>query len=146
METSHVAKSSSMKDQHVLWKTSLSMKNIMKVILKLMEGIQVCFREKMKVILALLSAHKVVEFSCLGKTNGSLTGIKENKHSLEEKTQDNTQKSSFHQLAPTVSFNDKILNLQNKGLQSQKKLSTIFKLSFKRPSCDTEEPIDLSKC
>ncbi|XP_027352662.1 uncharacterized protein LOC113863318 isoform X2 [Abrus precatorius] len=69
----------------------------------------------------------------LGKSQGSFKSIKEYKHGLEEKTQENARKSGLHRLAPSVSFNDKTLN------RPSKRLSTIFRLSFKRKSCDVEE-------
>ncbi|KAK7295414.1 hypothetical protein RJT34_18321 [Clitoria ternatea] len=77
--------------------------------------------------------------SRLGQTQGSFRGIKEYKHDLEEKTQENPWKPGLHQLAPLVSFNDKTLH------RPSKRLSTIFKLSFKRKSSDVEETNDLSQ-
>ncbi|XP_061365996.1 uncharacterized protein LOC133309257 [Gastrolobium bilobum] len=77
--------------------------------------------------------------SRLSKTQGSFKGIKEYKHSLEEKTQKNTRKSGFQFFTPSASFNDKTLN------RPSKKLSTILRLSFKRRSCDVEEPTELSQ-
>lgn len=78
--------------------------------------------------------------SRLAKAQGSFKGIKECKNSVEEKTQENPRKSGFQWLTPSVSFNDKILNLPSK------KLPTIFRLSFKRRSCDVEEATELGKC
>lgn len=81
--------------------------------------------------------------SRLLKTQESFKAIREAKNGvLEDKTQDNTtRKSSLHRLATSVSFNDKILNRQSK------KLSTIFRLSFKRrSSCDVDESYEHGKC
>lgn len=75
--------------------------------------------------------------SRLGKNQGSFKGLKDGKISLEENTQENTRKSSsLHRLVPTVSFNNR----------PSKKLSTIFRLSFKRKSCDAEESTELGMC
>ncbi|XP_004491854.1 uncharacterized protein [Cicer arietinum] len=74
--------------------------------------------------------------SRLGKNQGSFKGLKDGKISLEENTQENTRKSSsLHRLVPTVSFNNR----------PSKKLSTIFRLSFKRKSCDAEESTELGQ-
>ncbi|KAK7340587.1 hypothetical protein VNO77_21294 [Canavalia gladiata] len=75
--------------------------------------------------------------SRLGKSQGSFKSIKEYKHGMEEKTLESARKSSLHRLAPSVSFNDKTSN------RPSKKLSTIFRLSFKRKSC--EEPTEYSQ-
>ncbi|QHO09208.1 uncharacterized protein DS421_14g479290 [Arachis hypogaea] len=64
------------------------------------------------------------------KVDGVNSGLK------DEKVQDTAHRLSLHQLAPSVSF---------KGLQSQSKLSTLFKLSFKQPSCDVENAADLGQ-
>ncbi|RDX74676.1 hypothetical protein CR513_45538, partial [Mucuna pruriens] len=77
--------------------------------------------------------------SRLGKSHGSFKGIKEYKHDLEEKTQENARKSGLHRLTPSISFNDKTLN------RPSKRLSQIFKLSFKRKSCDVEDANELSQ-
>ncbi|KAK7374544.1 hypothetical protein VNO80_07974 [Phaseolus coccineus] len=77
--------------------------------------------------------------SRLSKTQGSFKGIKEYKHGLEEKTPESARKSGLHRLAPSVSFNEKTLNRQSK------RLSQIFKLSFKRRSCDVEDANELSR-
>ncbi|KAK9271539.1 hypothetical protein L1049_001899 [Liquidambar formosana] len=107
------------------------------------------------------------ELSCLGKADegcnkrkkildhsyGSFKGHKEDRrnsvekrrNSVEktrnsvEKTQENALKSGLPRLVPSVSFNDKILNPPNPGPQSQRKKSAVFRLSFKRKSCDGEE-------
>lgn len=80
-----------------------------------------------------------VGMSCLGKSQGSFKGIKEYKHGLEEKPQENARKSGLLRLAPSVSFNDKTPN------RPSKRLSQIFRLSFKRRSCDIEDANELSK-
>lgn len=71
--------------------------------------------------------------SRLSKTQGSFKGIKEYKHGLEEKTPESARKSGLLRMAPSYSFNDKTLNRQSK------RLSHIFKLSFKRRSCDVDD-------
>ncbi|KAG5137534.1 hypothetical protein JHK82_022265 [Glycine max] len=80
-----------------------------------------------------------VGMSCLGKSQGSFKGIKEYKHGLEEKPQENARKSGLLRLAPSVSFNDKTPN------RPSKRLSQIFRLSFKRRSCDIEDANELSQ-
>ncbi|CAH2079873.1 unnamed protein product [Thlaspi arvense] len=62
----------------------------------------------------------------LDHTVGSFKGLKE---------QDKTLKSNISWLMPTVSFNDKALNSPT----SQKRKSSVYRLSFKRRSCDGEE-------
>lgn len=71
--------------------------------------------------------------SRLGKNQESFKGVKEVK--IEENGQENAKRLSLHRLAPTASFNNR----------PGKKLSTIFKLSFKRKSCDAEEVPELGK-
>lgn len=71
--------------------------------------------------------------SRLGKSQGSFKG-------LEEKTQDNLRRSSsLHRLTPSISFSDKTQN------RPSKRLSQIFKLSFKRRSCDIEDANEFSQ-
>ncbi|XP_020219120.1 uncharacterized protein LOC109802249 [Cajanus cajan] len=77
--------------------------------------------------------------SRLGKSQGSFKGIKEYKHGLEEKTQENARRSSLQRLAPSISFNDKTPN------RPSKRLSQIFKLSFKRRSSDVEDAHELGQ-
>ncbi|XP_027926538.1 uncharacterized protein LOC114183651 isoform X2 [Vigna unguiculata] len=69
----------------------------------------------------------------LSKTQGSFKAIKEYKHGLEEKTPETARKSGLLRIPPCVSFNDKTMNRQSK------RLSHMFKLSFKRKSCDVED-------
>lgn len=88
------------------------------------------------------------ELSCLGKADevcskrkkmldnssyGSFKGLKEDRRDSKEKIQ------GLHRLVPSVSFNDNILNPSSMGPQSQRKQSAVFRLSFKRRSCDGEE-------
>ncbi|XP_059452177.1 uncharacterized protein LOC132182840 [Corylus avellana] len=87
------------------------------------------------------------ELSCLGKADevcsrrakmldhsyGSFKGPKEDRRDSHEKIQ------GLRRLVPSVSFNDKILNPSIAGPQSQRKHSAVFRLSFKRKSCDGEE-------
>ncbi|VVB09244.1 unnamed protein product [Arabis nemorensis] len=78
---------------------------------------------------------KTEKFMCkqklLDHTYGSFNGLKEQKSNSQEKT----LKSNLSRLLPTVSFNDKTLNSPT----SQKRKSAVYRLSFKRRSCDGEE-------
>ncbi|KAI5432140.1 hypothetical protein KIW84_036040 [Lathyrus oleraceus] len=65
--------------------------------------------------------------SRLGKNQESFKSLKEVK--TEDNSQENTKRLSMHRLPPTGSCNNR----------PGKKLSTIFKRSFKRKSCDAEE-------
>ncbi|KAL2329925.1 hypothetical protein Fmac_017506 [Flemingia macrophylla] len=78
------------------------------------------------------------EISRLGKSQGSFKGIKEY-NGLEEKTQEPARKSSLQRLAPSISFNDKTPN------RPSKRLSQMFKLSFKRRSSDVEDAHELGQ-
>lgn len=73
----------------------------------------------------------------LDQTYGSFKGLKEQKRNSQEKT----LKSNLSRLMPTVSFNDKTLNSPT----SQKRKSAVYRLSFKRRSCDGEEVTEHSK-
>lgn len=73
----------------------------------------------------------------LDHTYGSFKGLKEQKRNSQEKT----LKSNLSRLLPTVSFNDKTLNSPT----SQKRKSAVYRVSFKRRSCDGEEVIEHSK-
>ncbi|KAJ0230835.1 DUF1336 family protein [Hirschfeldia incana] len=67
----------------------------------------------------------------LDHTVGSFKNSKEQKHTSQEKT----LKHNLSRLIPTVSFNDKTLHSPT----SQKRKSAVYRLSFKRTSCDGEE-------
>ncbi|KAL9427243.1 hypothetical protein AB3S75_029436 [Citrus x aurantiifolia] len=89
------------------------------------------------------------DFSCSGKADeicnrrkkllehsyGSFKGFKDEKCNSEGKP----LKLGLHRLNPSVSFNDKILSSAALGPQPQRKKSAVFRLSFKRRSCDGEE-------
>ncbi|KAL6287817.1 hypothetical protein ACE6H2_012207 [Prunus campanulata] len=79
----------------------------------------------------------------LDHSYGSFKGLRENGRDSNEKIQDNALKSGLSRLAPSsASFNDKILGAQSLVPQSQRKPSAVFRLSFKRRSCDAEETIE----
>ncbi|CAL9008293.1 unnamed protein product [Prunus brigantina] len=108
-----------------------------------------------KDLLALLIMGSYV-LSCLGKADegcskrknildhsyGSFKGLIEDERDSIEKIQDNALKFGLSRLVPSVSFNDKILSARSLVPQSQRKPSAVFKLSFKRRSCDAEETIE----
>ncbi|PON96337.1 hypothetical protein TorRG33x02_079260 [Trema orientale] len=72
---------------------------------------------------------------------GSFKGFKEDRRDSDEKTREN-RKSGLTQLLPAVSFNEKLLHQPSMCPQSQKKPSAVFRLSFKRRSCEREETIE----
>ncbi|PQP97675.1 uncharacterized protein Pyn_10671 [Prunus yedoensis var. nudiflora] len=78
----------------------------------------------------------------LDHSYGSFKGLLEDGRDSNEKIQDNALKSGLSRLVPSVSFNDKILSAQSLVPQSQRKPSAVFRLSFKRRSCDAEETIE----
>lgn len=71
-----------------------------------------------------LDRKKMLDQSC-----GSFKGLREDRR-------DSSEKSGLARLIPSLSFNDKNLHAQT---HSQRKPSTVFRLSFKRRSCDAEE-------
>lgn len=81
----------------------------------------------------------------LDHSYGSFKGLIEDGRDSNEKIQDNALKSGLSRLVPSVSFNDKILSAQSLVPQSQRKPSAVFRLSFKRRSCDAEETIEQCK-
>ncbi|XP_007032625.2 PREDICTED: uncharacterized protein LOC18601578 [Theobroma cacao] len=68
---------------------------------------------------------------------GSFKGLKEDRHNSEEKI----LRSGLSRMVPSVSFNEKILT-SSMAPQSQKKKSAVFRLSFKRRSCDGEDKLE----
>ncbi|XP_027153006.1 uncharacterized protein LOC113753111 [Coffea eugenioides] len=76
----------------------------------------------------------------LDRAYGSFSGLKEDKHEMEEKTQEHMLKSVLPRLVSSVSFNDKIITGLSAHPQSQRKKSTVIRLSIKRTSVDGEEP------
>ncbi|XWS32913.1 hypothetical protein CRYUN_Cryun22dG0031700 [Craigia yunnanensis] len=73
----------------------------------------------------------------LGHSYGSFKGLKEDKHNSEGKM----LRSGLSRMVPSVSFNDKILT-SSMAPQSQRKKSVVFRLSFKRRSCDGEDKLE----
>ncbi|KAL6297085.1 hypothetical protein ACE6H2_005227 [Prunus campanulata] len=78
----------------------------------------------------------------LDHSYGSFKGLIEDGRDSNEKIQDNALKSGLFRFVASVSFNDKILSAQSLVLQSQRKPSAVFRLSFKSRSCDAEETIE----
>lgn len=66
--------------------------------------------------------------------------MKDDKNDHEEKAPQSLLKSVLPRLVPSVSFNDKT------GPQSQRKKSSVIRLSFKRKSVDGEETNETSEC
>ncbi|XVF60591.1 hypothetical protein PTKIN_Ptkin08bG0060700 [Pterospermum kingtungense] len=98
-----------------------------------------------------LSSGQGHELSCFGKADeicnrrkklldhsyGSFKGLKEDRRSSEEKN----LRSGLSRMVPSVSFNEKILT-SNMAPHSQRKISAVFRLSFKRRSCDAEDKLE----
>ncbi|KAL6994181.1 hypothetical protein U1Q18_012288 [Sarracenia purpurea var. burkii] len=82
----------------------------------------------------------------LDRSYGSFNGVKEDRHDAEEKTQESFLKSGFPRIVPSLSFNDKIINAASPTPQSQKRKSTVIRLSLKRTSVDGEDASEYSKC
>ncbi|CAK7322973.1 unnamed protein product [Dovyalis caffra] len=78
----------------------------------------------------LSKADEIRKKKLLDNSYGSFKGLKEDRRDSQE----NNLKSGRHRLVPSVSFNDKILTAST----SKGKLA-VFRLSFKRKSCDGEE-------
>lgn len=81
--------------------------------------------------------------SMLDHSYGSFKGLKEDWRNSVEKNQETIIKSALPRMVPSISFNEKILNPQIP--QGHKKQSAVFRLSFKRRSCDGEETIEKCK-
>ncbi|XVF58335.1 hypothetical protein PTKIN_Ptkin07bG0058000 [Pterospermum kingtungense] len=91
------------------------------------------------------------ELSCFGKVDdicnrrkklldhsyGSFKGLIEDKRNSEEKI----LRSGLSRMVPSVSFNEKILT-SSMASQSQMRKSAVFRLSFKRRSCDGEDNLE----
>ncbi|KAM6573661.1 hypothetical protein CsatA_017741 [Cannabis sativa] len=73
---------------------------------------------------------------------GSFKSFKDDKRDSDEK---NRKSAGLKHLLPTVSFNDKLLHQPSMCPQSQKRPSAVFRLSFKRRSCEREETIEHSQ-
>ncbi|KAF8369421.1 hypothetical protein HHK36_032566 [Tetracentron sinense] len=75
----------------------------------------------------------------LDDSYGRYNGLKEDRNDSEDKTQETSLKSHIPRLVPSVSFNDKNQPPSSPGRLSQKKKSTVIRLSFKRKSYDQDE-------
>ncbi|XP_044504678.1 uncharacterized protein LOC123224949 [Mangifera indica] len=75
----------------------------------------------------------------LDQSYGSFKGLIDNRRDSEG----NNMKSSLARMVPSVSFNDKNFSSTVSGPQPQRKKSAVFRLSFKRRSCDGEETTEL---
>lgn len=84
----------------------------------------------------------------LDRTYGSFSIIKEDRIDAEEKNQENMLKSVsvLPKLVPSVSFNDKFITGSNANGSSQRRKSSVFRLSVKRTSIDGEEINEFCKC
>ncbi|GAB4831683.1 hypothetical protein Ancab_005696 [Ancistrocladus abbreviatus] len=74
----------------------------------------------------------------LDRSLGSFNCLREARRDSEEKTHANMLKSGFPRMLPSLSFNDKNI-VSTPGSLSQRRKSTIIRLSFKRRSCDGEK-------
>lgn len=75
----------------------------------------------------------------LERTLVSFNGVKDDQNDHEQKAPEKLLKSVLPRLVPTVSFNDKVTSTIGAGSQSQRRKSTVIRLSFKRKSVDGEE-------
>ncbi|KAL0450515.1 UNVERIFIED_CONTAM: hypothetical protein Slati_1607900 [Sesamum latifolium] len=75
----------------------------------------------------------------LDRSYVSFNGVKDDRNDHEEKASEKLFKSVLPRLVPSVSFNDKINGAVSAGTQSQRRKSTVIRLSFKRKSVDGEE-------
>ncbi|XWS40919.1 hypothetical protein CRYUN_Cryun17cG0037500 [Craigia yunnanensis] len=73
----------------------------------------------------------------LDHSYGSFKGLKEDRRNSEEKN----LRSGLSRMVPSVSFNEKILT-SSMAPQSQRKKTAVFRLSFKRRSCDAEDKLE----
>ncbi|CAN6574735.1 unnamed protein product [Malus baccata var. baccata] len=78
----------------------------------------------------------------LDHSYGSFKGLREDRRDSNERIQGNMLKSALPRMIPSISFNDKILSAQSLAPQAQRKPSAVFRLSFKRRSCDADETIE----
>ncbi|XAR71269.1 hypothetical protein NMG60_11028454 [Bertholletia excelsa] len=72
-------------------------------------------------------------------SNESFTSVKYNLQDLDEKTSENLLKSGLPQLLNSFNFEHKTVNSAGAVQQSQKRKSTVIRLSLKRTSIDGEE-------
>jgi len=76
----------------------------------------------------------------------SFKSFKEDRIDSDERVfRGSSRKSGLSKLLPAVSFNDKLIHPSSLVSQQQKKPSTVFRLSFKRRSCEREETIEKSQ-
>ncbi|KAL8471645.1 hypothetical protein ACS0TY_029048 [Phlomoides rotata] len=73
----------------------------------------------------------------------SFNGVKDDRNDHEKKAPEKLLKSVLPRLVPNISFNDKITSALGAGPQSQRKKSTVIRLSFKRKSVDGEETSEI---
>lgn len=73
----------------------------------------------------------------LDRAHGSFNCIRVDRHEFEETTEDIIRKSGIPRLLPSISFNDS-LNVSNPVQQSQRRKSTVIRLSIQRTSVDED--------
>lgn len=81
----------------------------------------------------------------LDHKHGSFKGFIEDRRKSDEKMREGNLKCGLPRMLSSVSFNDKILNASTMASQSQRKSASVFRLSFKRRSCDKEETLEQGK-